>query len=294
VRGELRRGAADVIDAQFGFPDGVAACWLSRWNRLPFTVTLRGAEVEHARGPIRRKALAWAFANAAGVIAVSNRLREFAVSLGASEARAAVIPNGVDRTIFHPRDRATCRDKHGIPREARVVLSAGHLIELKGHHRIIRALAQVDGAMLLIAGGEGARASYAAEIRREAGAPGVAGRVRFLGHVSPETLAELMPAADVFCLASSREGWPNVVQEAQSCGTPVVATDVGAAPDMIPSSDYGSIVPPNDVSALAQALSQALERSWNRDEIARWGARRDWSAVASETLGHMRRVLGSG
>jgi len=48
-----------------------------------------------------------------------------------------------------------------------------------------------------------------------------------------------MSAADVFCLASEREGWPNVIHEALACGLPVVATNVGGVPEMIPSDRFG-------------------------------------------------------
>ena len=65
-----------------------------------------------------------------------------------------------------------------------------------------------------------------------------------------------MSAADVFCLASSTEGWPNVVNEALACGTPVVATDVGAVRQMIVSDQYG----PWCRSTIARRLSKRCTR----------------------------------
>jgi teichuronic acid biosynthesis glycosyltransferase TuaC len=102
-----------------------------------------------------------------------------------------------------------------------------------------------------------------------------------------EELAGWMRAADVFCMASRREGWPNVVNEALACGTPVVATDVGAVPEMITSEAYGAIVPPTDDEALERALETALARHWDRTEIARWGQSRGWPEVAREVIGEM-------
>jgi teichuronic acid biosynthesis glycosyltransferase TuaC len=202
----------------------------------------------------------------------------------------------VDSTTFFPRDRNACRERHGIRPAERIILCAGHLIELKGHHRIVHSLKRLvqDGtqARLLIAGGSGHRLSYEQVIRSEVSSLGLQESVSFLGHVEPEMLAELMCAADVFCLASSREGWPNVVHEAMSCGTPVVATDVGAIPEMIPSEDYGLIVPVNDGAALAGALHRALLRQWDRAAIAAHGQSRSWAEVAREVVSELQHIAG--
>ena len=148
-----------------------------------------------------------------------------------------------------------------------------------------------EPAHLIIAGGPGRHGQYEAETRRQIGAAGMEGRVRLVGQVPQETLAELMSAADILCLASSREGWPNVVQEALACGTPVVATDVGAVPDMIPSEEYGYVVPPGDESRLREALQSALNRSWDRDRISALGRSRSWDRVAEQVLEEMHRVV---
>ncbi|MBV8843261.1 MAG: glycosyltransferase, partial [Bryobacterales bacterium] len=157
-----------VIDAHFAFPDGIAAALLSHATGVPFTVTLRGSEVLHAEYARRRKFMGWALKRAARVIAVSERLRNFAVSLGVDKARTAVISNGVDSSRFSPQDRDACRLKHGIPPGAKVILSAGTLIELKGHHRVAKALAGLRrrgfNAELLIAGRSGA---FETEIKKQ-------------------------------------------------------------------------------------------------------------------------------
>ena len=283
-----RRFPFQVIDAHFSHPDGTAAALLAACLRVPFTVTLRGVEVEHGQHRLRRTSMRWSLRRAARVICVSERLRRFALELGVVPQRVVVIPNGVDAGIFFPRDRQICRSKHGLPPDARIVLSAGHLIELKGHHRIIRALQNTD-AHLVIAGGAGRRGDYSVELHRlveELGA-----RVTFAGEVRPEVLAELMAAADVFCLSSSREGWPNVVHEALSCGTPVVAAEVGAVPELLPSPEYGIIVPPDDIAAMGSALATALAQRWDHDAISSWGRARSWDHVAAEVVAHLEEVV---
>jgi len=284
-----------VIDSHFGFPDGCAAALLARLFRRPFTITLRGSEVLHAKYAWRRRAMGFAFRRADRIFTVSESLRQFAITLGAEPGRVKTIPNGVDITRFFVRDQMENRKKHGLPLHRKIVLSAGHLIELKGHHHVVLALKRLReqsvDADLVIVGGCGEVQSYKSEIHRTIADSGLQDHVRLLGEVAQEVLSELMAAADVFCLASSREGWPNVVNESLACGVPVVATNVGAIPEMIRSDKYGLIVQPGDDFALQDALRAALCRDWDHSAIAAWGQSRSWDQVANDVLQEIRQMV---
>lgn len=278
----------EVIDTHFGHPESIAGALLSTVLRRPFTVTLRGNETMHSLHRFRRFGLRLALRRTARVFALSERLRKFAIGMGASPDRIKVIPNGVDTDIFGIKDRLECRRRHGIPDDDKVILSAGALIERKGHHRVARALKSLSEeetpAQLLIVGGSGREGHYARRIRQVVSALGLDTHVRFLGEVSATVMAELMSAADVLCLASTREGCPNVVMEALACGCPVVATDVGAVPDLIPDDRFGFVVPPNQPYALQDALERALRKDWDRAVISQWGQSRSWQQVAKEVF----------
>jgi teichuronic acid biosynthesis glycosyltransferase TuaC len=290
ARGPARRLHASfpfqLIDAHWGHPEGGAAFRLARALRLPFTITLRGGEIDHAHHPARRRALALAFQHAARIIAVAQPLADLAASLGANPARIRVIPNGLDAFTFHPRPRAEARALLGMDPAALHLLSAGHLTELKGHHRLVEALALLHAqgipAHLWIAGGPGRTADFSPIIRQTAQNARLTPFVHFLGVLPPDALASAMSAADLFCLASSREGWPNVVNEALACGAPVAATRVGAVPEILSSPDFGVIVENNQPALLAAGILQALSRSWDRDAIARHGQSRDWTQTARD------------
>jgi teichuronic acid biosynthesis glycosyltransferase TuaC len=290
-----RRYPFQLIDAHFGYPEGAAAGVLSAITGCPFTITIRGNEMVFAGSRLRRACLAWAFRRAARVIAVSQELRDFAVSLGTPPERAVTIPNGVHGDIFFPRDRMECRRRHGISEGASLILSAGGLGPGKGHHHVVAALKVLigkgAGAELMIAGAENRDGSFSRQIRALVKELGLEDRVRFAGQLEPAALAEAMCAADVLCLASSAEGWPNVVNEALACGTPVVATRVGAVPQLLPSPKYGIIVPVDDPGALSEALAHALEMEWDRNAISEWGRSRSWRQAAVETVQEMRRVV---
>ena len=211
---------------------------------------------------------------------------------GGKSFEVHTIPNGIDTTLFHPRDYRQTRSRFGMAEDRPAIVSAGYLIERKGHHRIIRALSELrregSRAELWIVGGPGREGRFEAQLRQEVTARGLEEAVHFTGAVQPSLLAEYMSAADVFCLASSREGWPNVVHEALGCGVPAVASDVGGVRDMLASSDYGIVVPPGDQTALTAALGNALRQKWNREQIAAWGRARSWSRVGSEAAAVLR------
>jgi glycosyltransferase involved in cell wall biosynthesis len=293
---QLRRDRPfDLIDAHFGYPEGIVAALFARVFRTPFSVTLRGSEIPFATYSWRRRLMEWALPQAKVIFTVSEELRQFAIARGVAPERIRKIPNGVDSVTFCRQSQTACRRRLGIPVHRKVIVSAGELIAAKGHHRVIRALPallkngiEVD---VVIAGGvaRGGRA-FEAEIRAIVAELHLEHRVHMLGWVPRQTLAEVMAAGDVFCLASDTEGWPNVVHEALSCGTPVVATRVGAIPEMIPNSDLGLIVSIQDQAALTAALHEALTRSWDRDAIASWGRARGWDRVAEEIYAEFMRV----
>jgi glycosyltransferase involved in cell wall biosynthesis len=285
-----------IIDSHFGYPDGVAAGLAASLLGVPFMMTLRGNEPVFATSPIRRRCLQWALLRAARVITVSSELAEFAIGLGADPHRVVTIGNGVDTDSFFPRSRTDCRSRLGIRQSGKVIFTAASLVEMKGHQHVIRAVhdlaAQGVDVELVIAGSASrAGASYEGGLRRLIAELGVGPRVRLLGWISPASLPDWLSAADVFCLASDSEGWPNVVHEALSCGTPVVATRVGAVPKLIPSDRYGEMVPVGDRAALTLALKHALEKVWDRNAISEWGQFRSWKQVAREVMAEVHGVL---
>ena len=277
----LKAQGYNLIDAHFAYPDGHAAVLLGRWLGLPVTVTLRGTEVPHSRNPVLRPKLQEVFRQARKVIAVSDSLRQLAVSLGLPEDKGIVVGNGVDTAKFQPVDRQTARARYGLPDEAKVLITVGALVERKGFHRIIDCMPALlerhPHLHYLIVGGASPEGDMEAELRAQVARLGLVGRAHFLGPIPPEELKWPLSAADVFVLATRNEGWANVILEAMACGLPVVATDVGGNREVVAHADLGAIVPYGDPAALAQALDNALSRDWNREAIQAYARDNDWA-----------------
>jgi glycosyltransferase involved in cell wall biosynthesis len=285
----------DVLDAHYAHPEGVAAALCARAFQTPYVVTLRGAEIEHARSSARVAAMRASLRGAARVIALSHELQALAVSLGAREDRVRVVPNGVDAALFSPMPRVDARACLGLPHTGRIVLAAGRLVAGKAHHIVVEAvralMSEHPDLRLFVAGGSGREGpAYERALRAALDEPALRGRVELLGHVPQERLATWMNAADVFCLGSLREGSPNVVLEALACGAPVVATRVGTVPEIV-NEERGVVVPPGDASALSRALEHALSRSWDRGAIAAAARARCWPTVAAECAAVLHEAL---
>src|SRR6202034_822938 len=132
---------------------------------------------------IPRRLIKGAIRDAAALIAVSAALQQALVGLGAPPDKVTVLRNGVDTSLFHPpADRAAARAALGIT--CPTLISVGLLIERKGHHRAIEAMASLPGYALLIVGEGPEHAHLTAMIERL----GLADRVRLMG---PRPHAEL-------------------------------------------------------------------------------------------------------
>lgn len=273
----------DLIDAHFGYPDGLAAILLGWWFNRPVTITLRGSETEHAQSLLKRRTLRWALRQAARVIAVSHPLAELARNLGVPEDRLQVIANGVDVSQFAPRDQLESRRQLGLPESARLLLSVGHLSPRKGFHRVLRVLPNLlrefPNLKFVLVGGMAAGGSYEPELRQLTQALGLSAAVVFAGPRPPMEVARFLNAADLFVLASAREGCPNVVWEAMACGRPVVATRVGEVERMAP--DWAGILCHRlEEGELLRCLQEALRRTWDSGRIRAHAEQHTWAQVA--------------
>ena len=284
-----RRGRLDLLDAHFGYPDGVAASQLARRLGVPFTITLRGSERTYVEQPAYRAAIATALQQASRVIGVSQSLCDLAVSLGVPAERVISIPNGVDSTRFHPVDRRAARERYGIPQDAPVIISVGWLIERKGFHRVLDCLPalvqQFPTLRYLIVGGTATGSeNIEPALRDQVQRLGLEPHVQFLGALPQDALAWPLSAADLFVLATRREGWANVFLEAMSCGLPVVTTHVDGNPEVVCRPELGTLVPFGDQGALQAAVEQGLRQDWNRAAIIDYARANQWSSRIQQLL----------
>ena len=287
VRRLLRDGAGfDLIDAHYYYPDGVAAAMLGHWLGKPVVVTARGSDVNLiSQYALPRRQLQWAARQAGASVGVSAALVERMRALGFDVGRLHVMRNGVDLQQFDVLPTAAMRQALGLV-GGPLLLSVGNLVAHKGHGLVIEALALLradpawsDARLLVVGAGPDA-----AQFKAQAQALGVAEAVRWVGQVPNADLKHWYSAADVLVLASSREGWPNVLLEAMACGTPVVASDVGGVREIVQTSPAGRVVAQRTPAAFAAALTDLLANPPARTTVRGHAARFGWDSTSQDQL----------
>jgi glycosyltransferase involved in cell wall biosynthesis len=283
---DLRGGFPfDVIDAEFFWPDGVAAVALGAHFDVPVSIKARGSDINHwATVPaVRRQILAAAEA-ADGLLAVSAALADRMAAIGIDRRRITVHHTGIDGALFHPVDRAATRA--ALDLAGPLFVTVGTLNANKGQALAIDAIASLPGATLLLVG-DGPDRDRLADRAAERG---LADRVRLTGPIAPEQLAPLIAAADALVQPSANEGLANVWVEALACGTPVIATRAGGIAEVLDRPAAGRIVE-RDAASLAAAMRAILADPPDQDAVRAAAARFSWDVNGAALAAHLTRLV---
>jgi teichuronic acid biosynthesis glycosyltransferase TuaC len=261
VREEVGCGPA-LLDAHYVYPDGVAALEIANEIGVPCFVTARGSDLNVvARQPFVRDRIQDLAPSAAGLFAVSEPLRRRFVEIAGVEDDAVELArNGVDLERFRPGDEVAARRALGLPEGVPLVLGVGRLVADKGFLTTARALQKMTPSVRFVVVGDG-------PLREELSAMLPAERLHLLGARPPADVVTAMQACDLLAFPSVREGWPNVVTESLACGLPVVATPVGAVPQMLSSPFVGALVRVDDAEALGREIVRFLQRPPSRERV---------------------------
>jgi glycosyltransferase involved in cell wall biosynthesis len=202
---------------------------------------------------------------------------------GLPERRVISIPNWVDLADFAFVPRTTQSDR------ATVILYLGWLERSKGVldliHAVDRYRSSLGNAKLILCGGGGA-ADEARELTRTLGLEDM---ISFPGWVHGEEKRRLLTSSDILVLPSHSEGMSNAVLEGMACGLAVLATRVGAIPDVVEDGRSGVLVEARDVDALGQALVRLVQDPEERARLGR-GAR-ETVARGHDLEGAWKRML---
>lgn len=258
-RKAVREFKPEIVYAPWAYPDGWAATRLAREAGLPSIIKVHGSDVllldQH---PARRAVTIDGLGAADGIVAVSADLATRLIDMGIRRDRIRVVYDSVDRSVFSPGSRADARQRLGLAADRPIALFVGNLVPVKGIDVLIDAMSRLANAGQCLDAYLVGQGPLRRELQATVNRLGLGDRVRFVGPVAHENLADWYRAANVMVLPSHSEGVPNVLLESASCGTPFVASRVGGIPE-IQHLITSRLTPAGDSAALADAIREVVE-----------------------------------
>jgi len=227
----------------------------------------------------------WFFANlvclhtAHLVIGVSKSTRRECRKMGVTARKIRIIPNGINKIPNFEK-----QDSYGNQNETVDILFIGYCARIKGLRYLVDAMRmlQRQGAknyFLHLVGDTQKDPKYLRRIQRFIHDNSLNGRIRFYGRIYGKELECAWEKANMLILPSLWESYGLVIIEAMNRGIPVIATNVGAIPELITDGVSGLLVPPRDCHALAEAIKRLSEDIALRQKLIEGGYR-----VAANTL----------
>ncbi len=228
--------------------------------------------------------------------------RELIELYAAPPEKVSVVPPGVDLTTFTPGDRVAARRELGLPVDGDLLLFVGRIQPLKAPDVLLRATHELIRrdptrrstlTVAVVGGPSGSGLTRPHELEDLAATLDIADLVRFVKPVERPVLVQWYRAADLVVVPSYSESFGLVAIEAQACGTPVIAADVGGLPTAV--GDAGLLVDGHDTTQWADAIELLLRDPQRRDSMARKGiehARQfGWSATTDRLLEVYREAI---
>jgi D-inositol-3-phosphate glycosyltransferase len=226
----------------------------------------------------------------------SDEAAELRSHYGAQAEQIMIVPPGVDLRTFHPCNQPKSRAQFGVPQDIQVILFVGRIQPLKAPDLLIKAVAELvrrdperrDRLQLIIIGGpSGSDPEWSKTLGPLAADHGIDEMVDFRPHSPRSELFRWYCVSDVVAVPSYNESFGLVALEAQACGRPVVATDVGGLRHTVRDHYSGLLVSGHDKRDWADALAAILD---DHDEMIRMGANAamhasTWDNTAAATAG---------
>jgi glycosyltransferase involved in cell wall biosynthesis len=210
--------------------------------------------------------------------AVCQALKDEMVALGAAPEKTSVLRNGVDLELFTWSDndeQKALKAELGIKGD--LVVSVGGLVERKGHHLTMEAIANLPNTTLVIVG-DGPEMQALEALAKKLN---IQDRVRLTGALRQPEVNEWFKAADCSVLASSREGWANVLLESMASGCPVVATDVWGTPEVVQSDEVGRLCE-RSVDSIREQILILFAQETQRTAVRVYAESFDWKETSDK------------
>jgi glycosyltransferase involved in cell wall biosynthesis len=277
-----------VLFGTWLFPDGFSTVLLSKIFKKDVLLKVHGSDVELlAKNRLRRYFSVWAANNANAIIAVSDYLKMELVKYGVAENKIHTIYNGTDKDVFYVNSDKKHTDKNLVKKNIGVYV--GNLKKEKGVFDFIKSVSPefcVENNLEIRVIGDG---QLRKQLEEYVNNEKLASYITFLGRMPQHDIADILRQASFLCLPSYHEGLPNVLVESISCGTPVIASNVGGIPEII-NHENGVLVKPGQMAEISKAISTVVNKEWQREVVSKSINISTWTDNATEIHNLIERV----
>jgi glycosyltransferase involved in cell wall biosynthesis len=289
----------DVVHAHLTVPPGeVAALFYAKTKKKPLVVTYHG-DPDVRYGKLNRRIIVSVYnkfmlnkvlSGASIIVSPSKRYIDESRFLPQYKDKLVTIPNGINVEEFNiPYSKAECRTKLGWATDDNIILFVGNLIQYKGPHILIRAMPgvieRIPKTRLIMVGSGNMRD----ELEKLSKKLELSKYVEFAGFVGGNLKSLYYKTADIFVLPSimGPENSPVAILEAMASGLPTVASKISGIPDTVNDGETGSLIPPGDSEALADAVVHLLRDPNLRSRMADSAKKKldnySWEKIAKES-----------
>lgn len=230
----------DVLYGHFIYPSGAVVAKLGSEMKTTSIVAVGEDTTEDFTNKDRLFKDRWDIRQISGVVAVSTVNKKRCIDeLLINEDKVIMLPNGVDFSLFYPRDQIEMRRKYNLPINKIIIAFTGHFENRKGPNRILEAIKGIDGIGIVLIG--------SGKMKLENS------RILFKGVIEHDKVPEMLSASDMFVLPTLSEGSCNAILEAMACGLPVVSSLSEYNNDIL-NADTAIQVDPLNITQIRKAI----------------------------------------
>ena len=263
----IKKEKIDIVNSHWIITQGLNGAWVRKILGIRHVTTVHSAGLfALKRFPLGKYVARFIVRNSDRIITVSSFIKRNLNELVGYDTKATVCPMGIDTNAFVPKDQAKLKEKYGI-KSKYILLFAGRLIEVKGIEYLIKAMEiagnELPDLRLLIAGTGNLERQLKEKVRKS----NLSTYVSFLGDVKHQNLIDYYNICDLVILPSiidrygQTESLGVVILEAMSCGKPVIASNVGALPEIVKDGYNGALVIPGNPIDIADKIIKILKRT---------------------------------
>lgn len=272
----------DIIHAHFTWPSGVVAAKLKKEFNVPLIITEHTSNTFYQAIDLKDSKFIESWNQSDAIIRMKRSDITLFYDVGIPKNKVHYIPNGCDVNKFSLLDMKKCRNELGLPLNKKIILSVGHLSEVKGHYYLIDAVKQLinyrDDILCIIVGDGKLRQKLEKQIKENE----IGDYVKLVGSKPYSEIPLWMNACDLFVLPSLKESFGVVQIEAMSCGKPVISTYNGGSEEIIISEDYGLLCEPRNSKSLAEALIIGINGNYDQNKLVSYAKSYSYNNISKE------------